>query len=75
MDKLLIKAREVKNRYEKIWMGLENVTSVGTGITSKGKPGIIISMEKDNVYVRNIFPPEIEGVQVEIKVSGNIDAG
>jgi hypothetical protein len=73
MNKLLIKVREVKNRYEMIWMGLEDVTSVGTGITSKGKPGIIISMEKDNVSIKNIFPPEIEGVQVEIRVSGNID--
>jgi hypothetical protein len=74
MDKLMIKASEVKNRYEKIWMGIENVTSVGTGITSKGKPGIIISLERDEATVRNIFPPELEGVQLEIVISGNIDS-
>ena len=70
----LIKAGEVKNRYSQIWMGLDCVTAVGTGITSNGKPGIIISMEKEDTATRNIFPPEIEGIPVEVKITGEIDA-
>lgn len=55
-------------------MGLERVTAVGTGITSNGKPGIIISLDKEDSATRNIFPPEIEGVPVEVRIAGKIDA-
>jgi hypothetical protein len=75
MDSAMIKAFEIRERYEKIWMALENVTAVGTGMTSDGRTGIIISMEKDDIVTKNIFPPEIEGVPVELRISGNIDAG
>jgi hypothetical protein len=63
----------VKMRYQGIWMGLNNVSAVGVGITSDGRPGIIISMKREDVSTRKLFPAEIEGIPVEINISGNIN--
>jgi hypothetical protein len=73
MEDLLKKANMIKKRYEGIWMALDNITGVGTGLTASGIPGIIISMEKEDARTRDLFPPRIEGVPVELKLSGKIN--
>lgn len=68
------KAEELIKRYKHIWMGLENVTGVGKGKTKDGRTCIVISMTKDDPATRNIFPLEIEGLPIEIRISGEINA-
>jgi hypothetical protein len=73
MDYSLQKAREIRNRYEEIWMELGFVTAIGIGLTSSGRTGIIISLEKDDPAIRSIFPAEIEGIPIEVKITGEIN--
>lgn len=68
------KAEELIKRYKHIWMGLENVTGVGKGKTKDGRTSIVISLSKDDPATRNIFPAEIEGLPIEIRISGEINA-
>ena len=67
-------AGDIINRYRDIWMKIEHVTGVGTGKARDGRICIIISLESDEASTRDIFPAEIEGVPIEIKISGKIDA-
>ncbi len=75
MKNSIKKALKIRKRYEKIWMGLENVTAVGAGKTKEGKPCIVISMLKEDPATRDIFPQEIEDVPIELIIIGKIDAG
>ncbi|MFP4366476.1 MAG: hypothetical protein ACLFQA_05220 [Bacteroidales bacterium] len=68
------KADELIKRYRNIWMGLENVNGIGKGKTKDGRYCIVISMVKDDPATRNIFPAEIEGLPVEVRISGEINA-
>ncbi|TVR70458.1 MAG: hypothetical protein EA408_11185 [Marinilabiliales bacterium] len=63
-------AKMIISRYGEIWMGLDSVTSIGVGKTDEGKTTIIISLEKDIPATRDVFPAEIEGVPVQIRISG-----
>lgn len=74
MDHSIQKAKEIKELYEKIWLGLDNVTAVSIGKNPAGYPCIIISLEKDDEFTRDIFPAEIEGIPVEIRISGRISS-
>jgi len=74
MESSLRKAKKIVRRYEQIWMGLKNVSGVGTGKTREGKLCIVISLSRDDPATRNIFPVEIEGIPFEIRISGKIDA-
>ena len=74
MESSLRKAGKIVSRYEQIWMGLKNVSAVGTGKTREGKLCIVISLSRDDPYTRNIFPAEIEGIPVDVRISGKVDA-
>ncbi len=74
MDSTIRHAGDIIKRYKEIWMKLEHVTGVGTGKARDGRICIIISLENDEASTRDIFPAEIEGVPIEIKISGKIDA-
>ncbi len=74
MESSVRKAGKIVSRYEQIWMGLKNVSSVGTGKTSEGKLCIVISLSRDDPATRNIFPVEIEGIPVDVRISGKVDA-
>ncbi len=74
MKSSVTKAGEIIKRYEQIWMGLENVTGVGTGKTNDGRTCLVISLVKDDQFTRDIFPSEIEGLPVQVRISGNFDA-
>ncbi len=73
MDSSFRKATEIKDRYEVVWMGLKNVTSVGTGKTRDGKSSIVISLAIDDPETKSIFPVEIEDIPIEFRISGDID--
>ncbi len=55
-------------------MGLKIVSGVGTGKTREGKLCIVISLSRDDPATRNIFPVEIEGIPIEIRIIGKVDA-
>ncbi len=74
MSSSLKKAEEIIKRYEQIWMGLENVTGIGTGKTNDGRTCLVISMAKDDRPTRDLFPVEIEGLPVEVRISGEFNA-
>ncbi len=73
MDYNIRKAKKIINRYEQIWMGLKNVSSIGTGKTSEGRLCIVISLSGDDPKTRRIFPAEIEGIPVEVRIIGKVD--
>ncbi len=68
------KAKQVKRLNEKKWMDEEGVTAVGVGITGKGDVGIIISVKGDIQNMRKKFPSQVEGIPVELQVSGEFRA-
>ncbi len=70
MVELIDKAAQLKKIYGKIWLGLDKVTAVGTGRTRDGRTGIIISLSSDDQATRDIFPPEIEDVPIEFRITG-----
>ena len=74
MNSSVKKAEEIIKRYAQIWMGLENVTGIGTGKTNDGRICLVISMAKDDQATRDIFPAEIEGLPVEVRIGGKFDA-
>ncbi len=74
MEYLHKKAEKILARYKNKWLALENVTSAGIGRTSKGSPCIIISLAQEDNAIREMMPPEIDGIPLEVKVSGEIDA-
>ena len=68
----MIKA--IKRKYEPIWLALPEVVAVGIGKTSDGATGIIISVRSLTGTVRSSIPSAIEGIPIEIQVSGEIKA-
>ena len=66
--------REVKQQYERIWLANKSVVAVGIGNTSKGVPGIIISVKKITLQIRKQIPAEIKGIPIEIQETGEIKA-
>ncbi len=68
----LDKIREIRRKYEKLWLQLNGVVAVGTGKTSRGKLGIIVSVKKKEPHILKTIPPEVEKVPVEIQETGEI---
>jgi hypothetical protein len=64
------KASKIREMYEQIWLGLDKVTAVGTGKTADGRICIVISLSSDDPDTTNMFPPEIEDVPIEFRVTG-----
>ncbi|MBC9796901.1 hypothetical protein [Sinomicrobium weinanense] len=69
-DDSLKKAMEIKRRYERHWLDISGVTAVGVGQVEQGRTGIIVSVTDDGNHIREQIPSEVEGVTVEIQVSG-----
>lgn len=74
MESDLQKIKQVKHRYEKEWLTFEGVVAVGIGFTSENVPGIIISVEQLTENLKSKLPAEIEGIPLEIQVTGPIVA-
>lgn len=67
------RARRVKRENEARWLALEGVVAVGIG-TVGGRPGIVVSVRADSPRLRRELPSEVEGVPVEVRVSGDLRA-
>jgi hypothetical protein len=68
------KIAEVKKRYEKAWLELNDVVGVGIGLTTLRQPGIIISVKTMTEAIRRQIPDTVEGVVIEICETGEISA-
>ena len=66
--------RSLKKRYEKKWLAIPSVKAVGIGLLKDGESGLIISVEKDDVTLQNEIPRSMEGIAIEIQVSGPFHA-
>jgi hypothetical protein len=74
MESDLQKIKQVKRKYEKQWLAYKGVVAVGIGFTSENVHGIIISVEHLTDALKSKLPTEIEGIPLEIQVSGPIVA-
>jgi hypothetical protein len=70
MINIFDRAAEIKKIYGNIWLELDNVTAVGTGRTKDGRTSIVISLGRDDPATRELFPPEIEDIPIEFRVTG-----
>ena len=68
---LLGRAAEVKERHADRLMANPDVVGAGVGVTQDGKPGVIILTKQPGVVG---VPTELEGVPVEVVVTGEIFA-
>ena len=68
---LLGRAAEVKERHADRLMANPDVVGAGVGVTQDGKPGVIILTKRAGVQG---VPTELEGVPVEVVVTGEIFA-
>ena len=66
--------KAVKRKYEAKWLKLPSVISVGIAVLDDGIMGIIVSIKSPDDSVRANIPEKVEGVTVEIKISGTIEA-
>lgn len=73
MSQEIEKVRQIKQKHEKDWLKIPNISAIGIGNTSSGI-GIIISLKTDSVETRGKIPLEVDGVPIEIKITGEIRA-
>jgi len=67
------KATEVKQRYEKKWLGIRGVTAIGLGQIDDNI-GIIISVDNITEIEQAQIPAQVEGIPIEIKLTGKLRA-
>ena len=76
------RAKAAKGRHEKEFMSKPNVVAVGIGVGQqgqlKGQVCIVVSVTKkvprDQLAPEDMIPEEVEGVPVEVQVTGEIRA-
>jgi hypothetical protein len=66
-------AADVKLRYERKWLEIEGITAIGLGLINN-EQCIIISVEENIDEVRALIPGKVEGIPVEIRISGKLMA-
>ena len=74
MSQEIEKARQVKQKHEKEWLKIPDITAIGIGKTSSGKIGIVISFKTEAAKTGHQIPADIDGVPIEVNVSGEIRA-
>ena len=70
MNDPLTKAREVKRQNEDRWLAMEGVVAVGIGQGEDERPKVVVSVEADSARLRRDIPEDVEGVEVEIQITG-----
>lgn len=75
IDDAMEQVLRVKRAREAEWLALEGVAAVGVGLVTDGRPGVVVSVESDTARLRGRIPAEVDGVPVEIRVSGPMRAG
>lgn len=74
MSESLEKVRAVKQLHEKQWLACAGVVAVGIGQRGDGSPQIVVSVEAETDRIRREIPEQVEGVAVEIRVTGQMRA-
>ena len=74
MSESLDRVRAVKQLHEQRWLTFTGVVAVGIGQRSDGSPQIVVSVEAEPERIRREIPEQIEGVCVEIQVTGSMRA-
>ncbi|MGI9179289.1 MAG: hypothetical protein ACR2H9_02075 [Longimicrobiaceae bacterium] len=74
MAESLERVRAIKRAHEQRWLTLAGVVAVGIGQRADGSPQIIVSAETDSARIRREIPEQVEGVPVEIRVTGPLRA-
>jgi hypothetical protein len=73
-EESLDRVRAVKRLHEKRWLACDGVVAVGIGQRADGSPQIVVSVEADAARIRREIPEQVEGVPVEIRVTGQMRA-
>lgn len=73
-DEEIERVKQIKRTYEHQWLALEGVVAVGIGTTASNTVGLIVSVKEDVEKIRAAIPPKVEGIDVEIRVSGELRA-
>lgn len=68
------KIREIKRKHESRWLSIKGVVGVGIGILTDKNLGIIISVTKMDEQISKRIPPEVEGIKLEIRETGEFKA-
>jgi hypothetical protein len=68
----LEKARDQKRNHEAQWLGIDGVVAVGISQPDGGTPVIVVSVEADTIDIRRAIPDEVDGVPIQIRVTGPI---
>jgi hypothetical protein len=66
--------KKIKKKYEKKWLSLDGVVSVGIGKIRDDRLGIIISVKDDADKYTKKIGNYADGIPVKIQVSGGITA-
>lgn len=64
----------VKRKYVKQWLKIDGVIAVGIGFMKNKETGIIVSIKKLSLPIQKFVPNEIDGVPIELNVTGEIKA-
>lgn len=62
-------AKKVKADFEKDWLGLPHVVSIGIGFVDAMKIGIIVGVSKDVDEIRHKIPASIDGVRIVVELT------
>lgn len=73
MSESLERVRAVKQMHQQRWLALPGVLGVGIGQRDDG-PQIVVMVEAEPERIRREIPEEVEGVAVEIQVTGTLRA-
>jgi hypothetical protein len=74
MSDELERAKRVKREHESRWLSLDGVVAVGVGQTADGRPAVVVSVRADSARLRRALPERVDGVPVEVRVSGDLRA-
>jgi len=64
----------IKKQYERKWLKFDEVVSVGIGLTSQGKVGVIVAVSRNPEKIRKKIPLKIKGYPIEIQLAGEVRA-
>ena len=66
--------QEVKNEYERRFLSLPGVVSVGIGQDPAGKPVIIVGLDKPRPKTEKKLPQKLDDFSVRVEIVGRIKA-
>ena len=70
----LSKVTQVKEKYESWLLSIEGVVGVGVGKSATGKPCIKVYTREGGAQVQQFLPSELDGIEVEPRLVGELRA-